>query len=569
MRLRFRTILLCAWMLAVVSGLAAQSASVADDVAARAVDGELSIMQFQLDGEWHNVHSNTPGLKLSPGNHALGFLYGQVDTDEHCMRLRYKFEGIDKQWKELGSEGMRVTVRFQNSSNDIVGENNFKVLGDSPGWRGAITNSWFVPSQQKVVIPEGAVKMVLLLVSGGPIENLGVLVIDDLKVVVKDAQTGREELWLNEDFERGKNMDQVTGTPLNWVRGGLRRDTLQVIQCGEAPTNHALAALDFHVRSFGEWYYTVDLEGHAKPGDTLNVEWRQLYSVGVGGRYPSVYDFVPPGQYTFRVVGLSVPDGAVVASVALPVDVPVTFLHSITFVVLCAGIGSAVVGVGARVLTRRRMQLQMERMKWQQALERERTRIARDIHDDIGSGLTRISMLSDSARDQLKSSLTPLDELNEISSTTREIVGALDEIVWAVNPSHDKLDSLVAYCGNYAQDFFKTTGIKCRLDLDFNVPDWTLSSQARHNLFLSFKEILNNTACHARAKLVRISFTMGVDSCTLAVEDDGQGFDPEHISRNNGLNNMRHRLDEIGGECRITSRVGTGTTVSLIMKRQP
>ena len=76
------------------------------------------------------------------------------------------------------------------------------------------------------------------------------------------------------------------------------------------------------------------------------------------------------------------------------------------------------------------------------------------------------------------------------------------------NPDHDKLDSLVAYCGKYAQDFFRGIGIQCRLNLDFNVPDWPLTSQMRHNLFLSFKEILNNSARHARSTAVRISFTM-------------------------------------------------------------
>jgi signal transduction histidine kinase len=178
-------------------------------------------------------------------------------------------------------------------------------------------------------------------------------------------------------------------------------------------------------------------------------------------------------------------------------------------------------------------------------------------------------MLSEAACDQLKISTQPLEELHEISTTTREIVVALDEIVWAVNPSHDKLDSLVAYCGKYAQDFFRIAGIQCRLDLDFNVPDWPLTSQMRHNLFLSFKEVLNNSARHARSTAVRISFTMESDSFALTVQDNGMGFDPDHIPRSNGLINMRQRLNEIGGECIISSSVGGGTTVKLICKKQP
>lgn len=557
----FVTVLCFSWF----AGLAA----IANDAIVPQPDSELSVRLFQLDGETLDESTNAQVLNLSPGNHALSFYFGQSDSDKPRLRLHYMLEGIDKKWKEVGGEGMRVTVRFQNAAEDIVGETSFKVLGNSPGWRGAITNSYFVPSAQKVTVPEGAVKMVLLLVSGGPIENVGVLAIDDLNVRVTDGLTGRQELWLNYDFEKGTDLDSPTGTPLDWVRGGLRRDILQVVRFGEFSTNHVLAALDSHIQSFGEWFCTVPLEGHAKPGDILNLDWKQIYSVGIGGRHFCFYDVVPPGRYTFRIVGLSVPDEKEMASLALPIYVPVTFLHSVWFFALCVGIGSAVVGVGARHLTRRRMQLQMERLRWQQSLERERTRIARDIHDDIGSGLTRISMLSEAARDQLKLSGHTMDELDEISTTTRAIVRSLDEIVWAVNPSHDKLDSLVAYCGKYAQDYFKIIGIQCRLNLDFDVPDWTLTSQVRHNLFLSFKEILSNAARHAQATAVRVSFTMGVDCFTLTVQDDGRGFDPGLVSRGNGLNNMRQRLSEIGGQCLVESNPGSGTTVQLIIKKQP
>lgn len=562
-------LLICGCLGAVLSPSRALSATGSNELAATQADFPLNIRQVQVDGEWQIAPAGDQGVRLSPGNHALGFTFGQVDTDEHCLRLRYKLEGIDKQWKDLGEEGMRVTVRFQNASDDIVGENNFKVLGDSPGWRGSITNSQLMPTRQQVVVPEGATKMVLLLVSGGPVENLGVLVIDDLKVSVTDPQTGQNESWLDFDFEKGKDYGTPKGVPVGWLRGGLRRDCLQVIQCDPASTNHSLAALDYHIRSFGEWYCPVLLKDHAKPGDILTLNWLQMYSVGVGGQYKTAYDLVPPGHYTFRLDGLAVPSGETVTSVALPIDVPVPFLHSIWFAMLCVGIGSASVGMGARYLTRRRMQLQMERLQWQQSLDRERTRIARDIHDDIGSGLTRISMLSEAACDQLKIPAQPLEELHEINATTQEIVSALDEIVWAVNPSHDKLDSLVAYCGKYAQDFFRIAGVQCRLDLDFNVPDWPLTSQMRHHLFLSFKEVLNNSVRHAHPTAVRISFTMGNDSFALTVRDNGTGFDPDHIPRSNGLINMRQRLREIGGECIITSSVGGGTTVQLICKKQP
>jgi signal transduction histidine kinase len=224
---------------------------------------------------------------------------------------------------------------------------------------------------------------------------------------------------------------------------------------------------------------------------------------------------------------------------------------------------------------RRRLERKLERLEQQRALERERARIAKDIHDDLGASLTRISMLSQSARSELDHSDAASD-LDRIYDTARELTRAMDEIVWAVNPQHDTLDSLATYLGKFAQDFLAAAHIKCRIDVPMQLPAWPLTAEIRHNLFLAFKEALNNAVKHARTSEVWISLNITGMGFTLQLEDKGCGFapntagngspsDPARLSTGYGLANMRRRLAEIGGRCEIQSTPGSGTRVAFVV----
>ncbi|MFO1501821.1 MAG: ATP-binding protein, partial [Verrucomicrobiota bacterium] len=163
--------------------------------------------------------------------------------------------------------------------------------------------------------------------------------------------------------------------------------------------------------------------------------------------------------------------------------------------------------------------------------------------------------------------------LDRIYATARELTRAMDEIVWAVNPRHDTLDSLAVYLGRFAQELLATAGIRCRLNLPVQLPQWRLTAETRHNLFLAFKEALHNVVKHAHASEARVTLTLRTHDFTLSIEDDGRGFDFDNMappSENlpnrpggNGLANMRQRLRELGGRCEIRSQPGSGTTVSF------
>ena len=152
----------------------------------------------------------------------------------------------------------------------------------------------------------------------------------------------------------------------------------------------------------------------------------------------------------------------------------------------------------------------------------------------------------------------------------------MDEIVWAISPHHDTLDSLANYLGKFAQDFLNVAGIRYRLSVPIQLPPWPLTADARHSLFLAFKEALHNVVKHASATEVHVSLVLAESGFSAVIEDNGVGFDPARvdmtvkdplrIASGNGLSNMRKRIEAIGGECRLESAPGKGTRVEFVVR---
>jgi len=205
----------------------------------------------------------------------------------------------------------------------------------------------------------------------------------------------------------------------------------------------------------------------------------------------------------------------------------------------------------------RRLHQKMEELQRKQMVERERARIAKDIHDDLGASLTLIAVLGDLAKKERVG-----ERIEKMSSTAREAVKSLDEIVWAVNPRNDTLAHFVDYTGQFATAYLRDAGIRCLLDVPEHTPVREVPANVRHNLFLVVKEALQNIVKHARATEVWLRISTREQGLRIAVEDDGCGFDrPTEDAWADGLHNMRQRLTEIGGECQIQSHVGRGTVI--------
>jgi len=300
--------------------------------------------------------------------------------------------------------------------------------------------------------------------------------------------------------------------------------------------------------------------------------------VEAGTSRTAIYNFVPPGKYRFSVIACN-RDGLWAASGAeLKLVFERYFWQSWWFIGFAGFALLVAVGATVRLAVKQKIKRKLKRLEQERALEQERTRIARDLHDEMGAKLCRISFLSEHAR---RSDITPTDlqeQITSISDDSREVLRSLDEIVWAVNPQNDTLEHLASYIGQYAQDYFQATGVECEVDSPALLPPHPVSSQLRHHLFLAVREALTNILKHSGASQVKVSLACVEDRFEIAVADNGKGFGPVTGQARtdspvgdsgNGLPNMDRRLAEMGGHCQVESAPGRGTTVKFILPFRP
>jgi signal transduction histidine kinase len=222
-----------------------------------------------------------------------------------------------------------------------------------------------------------------------------------------------------------------------------------------------------------------------------------------------------------------------------------------------------------RQVTERTRQLETQIQERQRAerwreIEQERARVAHDLHDDLGAGLTEVNMLSSLVRSPTTSAEEKNRYLGDLTEIARRMVTSLDEIVWAVNPRNDTIASLASYFGSYAQRLLELASVSCGLDVAEDLPEHPLDPKFRQEIFMAFKEALTNIVRHAQATQVWLRISVRGGHLCVELADNGQGFDlSEHKTGDDGLVNIKERLQSLGGDCQITSDIQTGTIVRL------
>jgi len=291
--------------------------------------------------------------------------------------------------------------------------------------------------------------------------------------------------------------------------------------------------------------------------------------VEAGSSRAASFPYVPFGNYRFQVIAGN-EQGSWSAT---PASVSVTVrphLWQTWWFQAPASLGLlALIALAARLLEKRKLQRRLEQLEQERALAHERERIARDLHDDLGSSLARISLLSGLLRADRDNPNQIESHALKISQSADQTVRALEEIVWAVRPGSDSLQSLVEYIAHFANELFEGGAIRCRLDLPHDLPARPLPPDVRHNIFLAVKEALTNALKHAAASEVLIRAEATAQALEIVVQDDGKGFDTTGQSRGNGLGNMRRRVEALGGNVAIQSRPGEGTIVRLKLHFAP
>jgi signal transduction histidine kinase len=196
-------------------------------------------------------------------------------------------------------------------------------------------------------------------------------------------------------------------------------------------------------------------------------------------------------------------------------------------------------------------------------LERIRTGIASDLHDDVGSGLSQVSILSEVVRRRVGHDESVRQELSIIGTLSRDLVDSMSDIVWAINPVKDRFSDLSYRMRRLASDVFTAHGVEFVFDVPNPGRDIKLGPEMRREIYLIFKEAVNNVVSHSHCTAVKISFVISDGALELSVHDNGEGFKLECASEGNGLANMRLRAKKLGGELGIGSANSHGTTVHL------
>ena len=278
-------------------------------------------------------------------------------------------------------------------------------------------------------------------------------------------------------------------------------------------------------------------------------------------RYPKL----SPGNYRFHVQACnedniwSAPDAAVLTVMVQP-QFWQTGWFRLAAIVFILGMVAAIV----RYLSTQKLHRQLQSLQQREALERERARIARDLHDQLGANLTQVALLGEMAEADKNEPAEIEQHAQQISLTARETTRSLDEIVWAVNPANDTLDGLVNYAGKYAQEYLALAGLRCRADLPAQLPTISIPPEVRHNVFLAFKEAVHNVIKHAQASEAHIRLLLEPGQFILEIEDNGRGLGDQAAPKNrNGLRNMKKRMEDIHGEFSISGGANGGTIVRL------
>jgi signal transduction histidine kinase len=487
------------------------------------------------------------------------------DASRFAARLQFKLEGYDAEWRDLTHGSVHLVLKFLDANRVPVSREEFRISGASVGWAGTLEKSTLGHRAARAIVPPRAKWVDVWIDSGGHDETSGVWLVDDL--LIRQTGAGGDSLpLLEENFEDGQGLERQQGDPTKWVRDGGALDDAQVWSGPPAKGGHALLIRDSNPRDYAAWRLKTRNLLPVLAGSALDLSWQEVFSIGAGRNGDVSYRDVPGGQYQFRVRevdALGMPTGE---QAVLPLIIAPPFHANLWFrMALLVSLLAIALGL-ERVVARRRMQRKLEKLKRNQVVQQERARIARDIHDDLGTVLSRISMISEAAASEAEPGSSQERRLNEICETSRQLTRTMEEIVWAQDPKHDSLDNMVSYICSFASDLLGVARIACRLDIPIELPGIPLEAEQRHELFLVFKEALNNIIKHSEATEVRISLRIEQDSIRLVVEDNGRGFDAAALpdDRGNGLPNMRNRLQRLGGSVEIHSEPGKGTRVEII-----
>jgi len=272
----------------------------------------------------------------------------------------------------------------------------------------------------------------------------------------------------------------------------------------------------------------------------------------------AAYTGLPPGHYTFNVKAQS--PGGVWNNIPTQLSIVIRppLWQTWWFYLLEAVAGITVSFWAIRFYTNIKLAKQRGELEKLQAVSNERSRIASEMHDELGSGLTSIRMLSEIAGGKINHDLIPKSEIEKIERSASNLSENLREIIWTMNTKFDKLDDFIIYVRTYAVEYFEDSPIKFQFNRPQIIPEITLNGELRRNLFLCIKEAMNNILKHSQATEASLTFVITGNSLVIEIRDNGIGINLAQTGKlGNGLNTMKDRLKKFGSDLEIEVNGGT------------
>lgn len=519
---------------------------------------ELALRQVLVDDVAVPLRPDHSPPALGPGTHRLDFDFGfppGVHADPLAVKCR--LEGLEEDWRPAAS-GMTLTWEMLDEAGKLLTRTAFSTTRASPGWGSDVLDSRLNPRTEPLFIPEGTRRIRATMSSGAP-DTTGCWVIDDL-ALSRSGQPG-VNLWANGSFEKGERTDQIGGIPAGWTRGGTEPGIARVMQ-GTTP---ALGLLDAEQDHSAFWTCIQNLSVRpAAGGETFRLTWVEAFNVIPGASLRATFMNVSSGKYTFRAIAVANSPESRTSQLAIPIVIRQPYWKHAWFLPLLAAAGVILVSWSFFRNYRRRSRARITVIKQSRAIERDRARIARDMHDDLG---TRVSLMKHAAsvvRQAIDAEPSQArHQAQRLESAATDLVRAMDGLVWAVNPANDTLEHLASHLSGVAQEIFRDASVTLRISIPTELPALLLRSDFRHHFSLTVKEALHNILKHAGACEATLEVRTEDNSLLAIIADTGAGFDPEHPKAGNGLPNLVARAGEMHGTCEIQSAPGQGTRVIL------
>ncbi len=465
------------------------------------------------------------------------------------LRVRYKLEGLDKDWRQRTDE-MNFMVRFLNKNGDQILQVYFSTIGESAGWKGSVAKSDFISRRETVTVPAGAEYLSVAMSSSGPAEAVGIMAVTGIMVTSVDSDPKREFL-VDSLVPGSKNLD--------WIKSGTHPSMATTFYPdGEGKGSPIFVITDDDVTAHADWATGLYALPKVVPGEKLEVRWQEAYSIGMGDPFRSNYERLPPGSYRFVVEDLAVSGTPLNTGATVTLEVPRPYWENPWFwlggAVLAGGLATLV----GRHLIRRRINRHLRNA---QLIADERLRIARDLHDDLGTRLSHISLLgahaeSSSTDDEAKASF------RQITDMSGELISALSQTVWMLNPKNNDLESLVDFLCRLVSELCRLKEIRCRIDAMSVTGNRPISHEFRHNFSLSVKETVNNALKHSKATEIGMKIHLEGPVLHITIKDNGIGI-CQARKGGSGLESIKQRMASIRGRCAIEEFENDGLQVSL------